>query len=219
MSITNEELLKQLEPWCESLTRDAWLPIIGSKQSRSHFGGVPSLPADQHWPACPNCKKAWQLFLQLDLGDLPAEMTSAHGPGLLQFFYCTEEDCEQMEGWSPHANGHGFFVQTDSELDEAAIPPGHEPFPTKNIEGWQKVEDYPAAQDHEENGLEWDFDFAKNVVHISCEQLNLEFKNLPMEQVESETVTTVQLGDKLGCLLYTSPSPRDRQKSRMPSSA
>ena len=27
------------------------------------------------------------------------------------------------------------------------------------------------------------------------------------------------LGTKLPCLLYTSPSPRDRQKSRMPSSA
>ena len=26
-------------------------------------------------------------------------------------------------------------------------------------------------------------------------------------------------GDDAGCLLYTSPSPRDRQKSRMPSSA
>ena len=26
-------------------------------------------------------------------------------------------------------------------------------------------------------------------------------------------------GTTLGCLLYTSPSPRDRQKSRMPSSA
>ena len=26
-------------------------------------------------------------------------------------------------------------------------------------------------------------------------------------------------GDKERCLLYTSPSPRDRQKSRMPSSA
>ena len=25
--------------------------------------------------------------------------------------------------------------------------------------------------------------------------------------------------EELGCLLYTSPSPRDRQKSRMPSSA
>ena len=28
-----------------------------------------------------------------------------------------------------------------------------------------------------------------------------------------------QLFDHYGCLLYTSPSPRDRQKSRMPSSA
>ena len=27
------------------------------------------------------------------------------------------------------------------------------------------------------------------------------------------------LGFIIGCLLYTSPSPRDRQKSRMPSSA
>ena len=27
------------------------------------------------------------------------------------------------------------------------------------------------------------------------------------------------LEEKWGCLLYTSPSPRDRQKSRMPSSA
>ena len=28
-----------------------------------------------------------------------------------------------------------------------------------------------------------------------------------------------RLGENLCCLLYTSPSPRDRQKSRMPSSA
>ena len=28
-----------------------------------------------------------------------------------------------------------------------------------------------------------------------------------------------QIGNKTLCLLYTSPSPRDRQKSRMPSSA
>ena len=28
-----------------------------------------------------------------------------------------------------------------------------------------------------------------------------------------------RVGGLLGCLLYTSPSPRDRQKSRMPSSA
>ena len=33
------------------------------------------------------------------------------------------------------------------------------------------------------------------------------------------TATFMIMGDKCTCLLYTSPSPRDRQKSRMPSSA
>src|SRR5678810_1062389 len=33
-----------------------------------------------------------------------------------------------------------------------------------------------------------------------------------------QNVTTRKVGDRV-CLLYTSPSPRDRQKSRMPSSA
>ena len=33
------------------------------------------------------------------------------------------------------------------------------------------------------------------------------------------TITGEEPGDFLVCLLYTSPSPRDRQKSRMPSSA
>ena len=33
------------------------------------------------------------------------------------------------------------------------------------------------------------------------------------------TVLVTNLKDRKPCLLYTSPSPRDRQKSRMPSSA
>ena len=40
--------------------------------------------------------------------------------------------------------------------------------------------------------------------------------NHPEELIES---TLAELGLRNGCLLYTSPSPRDRQKSRMPSSA
>ena len=31
--------------------------------------------------------------------------------------------------------------------------------------------------------------------------------------------SSIEIGEPLTCLLYTSPSPRDRQKSRMPSSA
>ena len=42
-------------------------------------------------------------------------------------------------------------------------------------------------------------------------------------QLTEEKVREIQqaspLGRVLACLLYTSPSPRDRQKSRMPSSA
>ena len=44
-----------------------------------------------------------------------------------------------------------------------------------------------------------------------------------IESLFADTLTiTACLGSRMkhdGCLLYTSPSPRDRQKSRMPSSA
>ena len=39
------------------------------------------------------------------------------------------------------------------------------------------------------------------------------YENVP------DTLAGFASGDNRGCLLYTSPSPRDRQKSRMPSSA
>ena len=38
-------------------------------------------------------------------------------------------------------------------------------------------------------------------------------------QYVTPDVSTVCVGQAASCLLYTSPSPRDRQKSRMPSSA
>ena len=44
------------------------------------------------------------------------------------------------------------------------------------------------------------------------------FGNTPL-QVEMILMTTASYTPRNTCLLYTSPSPRDRQKSRMPSSA
>ena len=41
----------------------------------------------------------------------------------------------------------------------------------------------------------------------------------PMVEWEDDKPTIVALREIEDCLLYTSPSPRDRQKSRMPSSA
>ena len=38
-------------------------------------------------------------------------------------------------------------------------------------------------------------------------------------ELEARYEVDARLAFRAGCLLYTSPSPRDRQKSRMPSSA
>ena len=44
--------------------------------------------------------------------------------------------------------------------------------------------------------------------------------NLPVAAVRAFLeISVVSIGWYLGCLLYTSPSPRDRTRSRMPSSA
>ena len=42
--------------------------------------------------------------------------------------------------------------------------------------------------------------------------------NSPTEMA-NDTMNMIELGDSYICLLYTSPSPRDRTRSRMPSSA
>eukprot|EP00828_Plagiopyla_frontata_P010646 TRINITY_DN15717_c0_g1_i1.p2 TRINITY_DN15717_c0_g1~~TRINITY_DN15717_c0_g1_i1.p2 ORF type:complete len:100 (-),score=22.67 TRINITY_DN15717_c0_g1_i1:21-320(-) len=39
------------------------------------------------------------------------------------------------------------------------------------------------------------------------------------EELQKKKIVQEQIEKLVGCLLYTSPSPRDRRKSRMPSSA
>ena len=53
-------------------------------------------------------------------------------------------------------------------------------------------------------------------------ELERKFDYLPRREVERTLEKILQFFSSnlaKGCLLYTSPSPRDRQKSRMPSSA
>eukprot|EP01015_Nassula_variabilis_P024847 TRINITY_DN4789_c0_g1_i16.p2 TRINITY_DN4789_c0_g1~~TRINITY_DN4789_c0_g1_i16.p2 ORF type:complete len:115 (+),score=73.47 TRINITY_DN4789_c0_g1_i16:1-345(+) len=44
-------------------------------------------------------------------------------------------------------------------------------------------------------------------------------ENLGVDLSNEEAEKITNVNDAITCLLYTSPSPRDRQKSRMPSSA
>ena len=54
------------------------------------------------------------------------------------------------------------------------------------------------------------FKFAFSATHVPM---------LPDLEDEETEITEAQWDSIMSCLLYTSPSPRDRQKSRMPSSA
>ena len=44
-------------------------------------------------------------------------------------------------------------------------------------------------------------------------------KSIEGIQLDGIEAAQKQANERISCLLYTSPSPRDRQKSRMPSSA
>ena len=57
-------------------------------------------------------------------------------------------------------------------------------------------------------------------VNPQLSEVNLNSKALTTTvSIKLRPSKRVQINTVLSCLLYTSPSPRDRQKSRMPSSA
>ena len=134
------------------ITQDGDGPVNGSK-----FSGVPWLSPDEQWPTCPICDRQLQLFVQLNLDDLPQPVKGQYGPGLLQMFYCVNavgnEPCEVVaEGWYPFSKAHVVrIIQPTAESQIAQMPP--DMFPPKRITGWQAVEDYPSPQEYRDLGV------------------------------------------------------------------
>ena len=67
-----------------------------------------------------------------------------------------------------------------------------------------------------------DKDKLKKLVQIIGDLLKVEGNEWLMDEIMKtigETSSVEEIAKHSVCLLYTSPSPRDRQKSRMPSSA
>ena len=74
--------------------------------------------------------------------------------------------------------------------------------------------------------LRKEMDLYSNLRPAQCFDALADFSSLKPEVVSGldimivrELTSGIYFGEPRGCLLYTSPSPRDRQKSRMPSSA
>lgn len=200
MSPTLDDVRARLEPWLTRHTRTGFVPQTEDGEgppAGSRFGGRPWLPQGAERPKCPSCKQDWPLFLQLDLATLPGPFAERHGPGLLQFFYCTEEDCEQEDGWFPRAVGHGFFVR-DASAPGAVASSSERDLPAKAIQGWSEVSETPHPGDHDGLGLHWSWDHEANTARLRCDDPALDLDGLDADIITPEALATAGEGDKLG---------------------
>lgn len=137
------------------LRRPTWKPVTvrGDADVRaSKFAGRPWLSADEDYPLCPDCQQPLRFFLQLNLEELPKAAHQQFGDGILQLFYCTNEDmqCDVWEPFSPcklirivqplgtPSNAELPVVDWNSG---SALIEGE--FPAKHIVRWQASETYP----------------------------------------------------------------------------
>ncbi len=152
-----EKMLIQLRPFI----RTAYLPKTQSVEKEfnaaSKIGGFPYLRNLKDWPVCANCKKSMQLFLQLNLNNIPINTEDC----LIQLFYCTnnepicEIDCQAYFPFSESAVCRKIKIEGPS----AQIKPNlAEIFPEKKIISWEPVDDYPIYDELEELGIDMDIE-------------------------------------------------------------
>lgn len=158
------EILADIKPF----VRPTWKPVtsnVDGSLSASKFSGRPWLAAEESWPECQNCGNPMQFFVQLNLDGLPEPLAGEFGSGLLQMFYCTNQDpaCEiDCEAYCAFAKSVLLrVVKTTGQSHEAEIPSLEYHFPAKTIVGWQAMEDYPNYEEGQMLGVqltdeEWD---------------------------------------------------------------
>ncbi|WP_414550540.1 WGR domain-containing protein [Anabaena sp. CCY 0017] len=153
--------------------RPAWKPMVieGDGDSlASKFCGRPWLAEEETWPTCPNCAQPMQLFLQLNLADLPEPLGEEFGTGLLQMFHCIPGDCQPEYECGTIFYGRVPFliknvrIRLVQPLGNGSTPPlptidGQEygiDFPAKTITDWVEIEDYPHPDDLIAQVYGWD---------------------------------------------------------------
>jgi uncharacterized protein YwqG len=142
----------------DRLKRKAWKPITvpgDTNLTASKFAGKPWLSAGETYPTCPHCQNPMQFFLQLNLSELPEDTHGKFGDGLLQLFYCTDDEisCDINDGWEPFSNIKLVRiidpVDTPASVEmpkfqrrsASALIEGN--FLPRQIVGWQEMDDYP----------------------------------------------------------------------------
>ncbi|HEY9841948.1 MAG: DUF1963 domain-containing protein [Candidatus Sericytochromatia bacterium] len=170
-------------PWWKPETVEEDGPVTASK-----FAGTPWLKTADDWPVCPNCEGPMQMFVQLNTADLPAALAGHFGTGLIQVFYCTNDDplCEDdCEAYFPFSKAViARRVEIEGESAVATLPDGA--FPARQITGWQQMDNELPGMSESET---W------------CQE-----QGLPLSEAESEALWAREnyeqfsssLGDKVG---------------------
>ncbi len=156
--MTERELLQKLE----RIKRKTWKPVTqegDGEVTASKFSGAPCLLKNEKWPVCPNCRKPMQLFLQLNIAELPGEFKAASqmSGGLLQMFYCVSKDppCEiDCKAYYPFSKSTLLrIINPDAEKSPSLRLADTSYFPAKIITGWEEKDDYPGATELEMLGF------------------------------------------------------------------
>lgn len=144
----------------QSFEKPAWKPIVEDTDgslTASKFSGTPWLAQPEDWPTCSNCKQPMQLFVQLNLSELPEPLQNHFGTGLIQLFYCTsteplcEDDCEAYFPFS--ASVVVRLVAPESGKNEIVIPDIVNYFPARQIIGWEACAPEWPMWEEAEDGL------------------------------------------------------------------
>jgi len=153
---SKEDAILELKKKFTGYEKPAWKPVTldhDGAPNDSKFSGKPVLKKGESWPICANCNKPMQLFVQLNLSQLPAG-ADIKGEGYLQMFYCTsyEPHCEvECEAYFPFSKS--TLLRIISEEEAAAdhtIPDIKDNFPAKTIESWEEFTDYPGYEERDE---------------------------------------------------------------------
>lgn len=173
--------LEVLRPWITRHERPCWRAVTETGDDSptvSKFGGTPCLLPGETHPVCQRCGRPLQLFLQLDLADVPVEIGNRFGLGLLQLFYCASSstpDCDGAYGWEA-------FSDTCSKV--RILPPKQaterspevSQFPAQRIVGWTREIDHPSGAELDSLGVKIDYHFKTVPYHpieLICEELGV----------------------------------------------
>jgi len=174
----NEEL-RRLDPWLQRNKRTSWKPIVETQDgsvAASKFSGTPLLP-DGAWPQCGACAAPLQFLLQLNLAQIPQELQSRFGAGILQFFFCVNDESACFANYygDPFAVCQLLRLLPPSTREAAStVTSSPRKFPARKIVGWQPQDDYPSLPEHPELGLSYEHQPDVRGQRVQCPELSFD---------------------------------------------